>query len=84
MKTVMSMYTGVTSCVRDPKTFCNSNTFSCNLGVRQGDCLSPFLFAMYINDLEDELYLHVNANCGMNVFNLKLFYCYTQMMQFFF
>ena len=22
------------------------------LGVRQGECLSPFLFAMYVNDME--------------------------------
>ena len=29
-----------------------SDAFYCQLGVRQGECLSPFLFAMYINDLE--------------------------------
>ena len=28
--------------------------FECNLGVRQGECLPPFLFAMYVNDLEHE------------------------------
>lgn len=26
--------------------------FSCNVGVRQGENLSPFLFSLYINDLE--------------------------------
>ena len=28
-----------------------SDPFYCTLGVRQGKCLSPFLFAMYVNDL---------------------------------
>ena len=31
-----------------------SESFSCMTGVRQGVCLSPFLFAMYLNDIEQE------------------------------
>ena len=29
--------------------------FDCPLGVKQGDCLSPSLFAIYINDLAEEI-----------------------------
>ena len=32
-----------------------SNNFTCLLGVRQGECLSLFLFSMYVNDLEEKL-----------------------------
>ena len=48
-----SMY----SCMKT-KVFNNcekSEPFECKLGVRQGECLSPFLFAMYVNDLESHL-----------------------------
>ena len=45
---IRSMY----SCTKSFVKACNnqSEPFVCNLGVRQGKCLSPFLFAMYIND----------------------------------
>ena len=33
----------------------SSDFFSCNAGVRQGETLTPFLFSMYINDLEQYL-----------------------------
>lgn len=33
----------------------SSDLFTCNVGVRQGENLSPFLFSLYINDLEDYL-----------------------------
>jgi hypothetical protein len=29
--------------------------FCCNIGVRQGENLSPFLFSIYVNDLEEFL-----------------------------
>ena len=32
-----------------------SNEFSSFLGVRQGECLPPFLFSMYLNDLDNDL-----------------------------
>ncbi len=31
--------------------------FSCNIGVRQGENLSPLLFSLYLNDLENFLRL---------------------------
>ena len=51
----MSMYKHVKSKVKINNSI--SIGFECNLGVRQGECLSPFLFAMYINDLEEEFHL---------------------------
>ena len=47
---IKSMYNTVKSKVKNNNT--TSKAFSCNIGVRQGECLSPFLFAMYVNDLE--------------------------------
>ena len=37
-----------------------SEGFESNLGVRQGECLSPFLFAMYLNDLEE---VYIQKGC---------------------
>ena len=47
------MYSAVKSRVQvgEEKT----DGFECLLGVRQGECLPPFLFAMYLNDIENTL-----------------------------
>ena len=34
-----------------------SDDFECYLGVRQGECLSPFLFSMYLNSMKKHLYV---------------------------
>ena len=47
-----------------------SRSFACSLVIRQGECLSPFMFAMYINDLK--MSLADNAN-GITVDDLKVF-----------
>ena len=44
---------------------------NCELSVRQEECLSPFPFAMYLNDLEDEFYL--KGSTGVDIGMLKLF-----------
>ena len=49
---IKSMYETVKSKVRFENQL--SEEFSCMLGVRQGECLSPFLFSMFLNDLEEE------------------------------
>ena len=47
------MYEGIKSCVFSGNI--KSNYFTSNTGVRQGENLSPMLFALYINDLENHL-----------------------------
>ena len=65
---IMSMY----RCVRS-KVYSNgqvSESFASKLGVRQGECLSPFLFAVYVNDLE---YNMRNTGAGVTVIDMKIF-----------
>ena len=50
LNVLRSMYSNLVSCVSSNNI--NSDMFSILQGVRQGENLSPFLFALYINDLE--------------------------------
>ena len=45
---IKNMYDMAKSCVRQNNLM--SEYFLCNIGVRQGDNLSPLLFALFIND----------------------------------
>ena len=66
---IRSMYENIKSRVKSDNNL--SNDFSCLLGVRQGECLSPFLFSMYVNDLEETL---VSNNIkGIEIGVLKMF-----------
>ena len=48
---IRSMYQNVRSRVKHNNNLRDS--FECYIGVRQGECLSPFLFSMFVNDLEE-------------------------------
>ena len=48
---IKSMYCAVKSRVKLGNKL--SDAFECSLGVRQGESLSPFLFSMFLNDIED-------------------------------
>ena len=73
---VLSMYSQTKSLLRCDGLY--TNTFNCNIGIRQGENLSSMLFAIFLNDLEDFLnekdceYLTVKDHTNMHEF-LKLF-----------
>ena len=66
---IVSMYENVKSQVKINNRL--SESFSCMTGVRQGECLSPFLFAIYLNDIEQE-FITKGAD-GVDTGFLKLF-----------
>ena len=69
LNVVISIYEEVKSKVKYNNSL--SETCDCYLGVRQGECLSPFLFSIYINDVEREL---INRDAkGVDIDLIKLF-----------
>ena len=65
---LMSMYEHVKAKVYMNGT--KSYEFDFKLGVQQEECLSPFLFAMYLNDFENALN---SADTGLTIGQVKLF-----------
>ena len=51
LNVITNMYSGIKSCITVNGT--SSGYFTCEKGVRQGENLSPLLFAIYLNDLEN-------------------------------
>ena len=46
------MYQGIKACVSAQNTL--TDYFSCSVGVRQGENVSPLLFSLFVNDIENE------------------------------
>ena len=62
-----NMYRAISSLYSNPRSRVLLNEhetryFDCPVGVKQGDCLSPTLFAIFINDLASEI---KNSNIGL-------------------
>ena len=59
--------------VKSKVKFCNKlgNQFACSLCVRKGECLSPILFSLYLNDIEEQ-FIHSIIK-GTDVDMLKIF-----------
>ena len=60
---IVNMYNNIKSRVTTNEG--SSEFFSCNVGVRQGENLSPFLFSIFLNDLQD--YLIVRQASGVDI-----------------
>ena len=59
MTVIYNMYNNAKSRIKLNGQY--SNLFDCNIGVRQGENLSPLLFAIYLNDFELYLSQHYNG-----------------------
>ena len=65
--TIKSLYSVTESCVKLGKNLL-TDWFETCFGVRQGDCLSPTLFSIYLNDFTEEIKnlnkgVYLNADC---------------------
>ena len=47
----------------------NTRWFNADLGVRQGDCISPTLFSLFVNDMAKEV---KEAECGVQFGDIKV------------
>ena len=61
---IVDMYNGIKSIIELNGNI--SDTFLCNVGVRQGENLSPLLFAIFLNDFETAF-----DNCGSIGININ-------------
>ena len=68
---IYSMYNGIKSCVRKDGEL--SQYFGCDIGVRQGENLSPLLFSLFLNDLEDYLKLCQCKGITINAFDFDIY-----------
>ena len=66
---IKSMYSSVKSRVKYGNRL--GSEFYCNLGVRQDECLSPILFSLFLNDIEEQF---INSGIeGLDINMLKIF-----------
>ena len=69
MNVIRSMYENIKSRIITSDNYL-SEAFYCSLGVRQGEYLSPFLFSIYLYDIEDTF--KQNGADGININDLQL------------
>ena len=70
LNSIMSMFENVKSQVKFNNA--KGEEFVCCTGVRQGECLSPFLFSICVNDLEQELISKQIAGIDLDYYKLFL------------
>ena len=70
---IKSMY----SCVKSRVKYCNKlgKEFDCILGVRQGECLSPLLYSLILNDIEEQFVMSGIEGIDLNMIKIFVIVC---------
>ena len=82
LRVIFNMYSKAKSCVRAGSHATES--FVCNMGVRQGENLSPVLFAIFLNDFEYYLSRNGEYNGLANLSHLFQQHCHDEEIQIFY
>ena len=72
LRILISMYNNVRSCVKHKNII--TEYFSCSVGLRQGEILSPILFNIFVNDLEMKLQQNVEGGITIDDINMFLLF----------
>ena len=70
---ILNVIKSIYSCVKSRVKYNNQlgNEFYCGLGVRQGECLSPLLFSLFLKDIEEQF---IQAGMeGIDIITVKTF-----------
>ena len=69
-RVIYNMYDAAKSCIKVGNNL--SELFHCNIGVRQGENLSPVLFGMLINEFKNNLFTKYNGVHINQVYNTDI------------
>ena len=70
-KDIFNMYSEVKSCIQTNGQL--TEYFSCSFGLRQGENLSPILFALFVNDLKEYLQGHFDGLTLLKEISAEIF-----------
>ena len=74
LKTFECWFSKGLTCVRWGSTY--SNFFLLNCGIRQGGVLSPYFFALYIDDIVNKVNKNYNLGCYIKGYCVSILFIY--------
>ena len=69
LRIIRSMYSQVKSCVRHFGSL--SDFFKCDVGLLQGEIISPILFSLFLADIET--FLQIDADAGSTLEQISIY-----------
>ena len=72
VKIIKALYTKVTSCVKVSNSSKMSDFFDVSMGLKQGEPLSPILFILFVNDINDAFDINNLTDDDLDILSIYL------------